>query len=140
MPVTYKQGGQPQALSTPWEEVQSAGPASFSLQWPSEAEYMAAAQAVKEALWLKTLLCTFGIKVGAIKIYCDSQGAIKLRKHPIASIRSKHIDIIHHFARERVSRNPFCFEYISTEALLRSLCACPLQEGVPVKRTSKAYQ
>ena len=56
----------------------------------SEAEYMAAAQAVKEALWLKTLLSDFGIRAAAQKIYCDSQGAIKLLKHPIASIRSKH--------------------------------------------------
>ena len=54
----------------------------------SEAEYMAAAQAIKEALWLKTLLSDFGIGAGAQKIYCDSQGAIKLLKHPIPSIRS----------------------------------------------------
>ena len=30
----------------------------------SEAEYMAAAQAVKEALWLRTLLKDFGITAG----------------------------------------------------------------------------
>ena len=86
----------------------------------SEAEYMAAAHAVKEALWLRTLLCSFEIKVRAVKIYCVSQGAIKLLKHPIASIRSKlkHIDIIHHFARERVYRKEVTFEYISTEEMV----------------------
>ena len=52
---------------------------------------MASAQAVKEALWLRKLLLDFGVKIGAMKIYSDSQGAIKLLKHPIASsIRSKH--------------------------------------------------
>ena len=79
----------------------------------SEAEYMAAAQAVNEALWLRTLLGDFGIRAGAQKIYCDSQGAINLLKNPIASIRSKHIDIIgfHHFTRERVARMEVTFEY-----------------------------
>lgn len=67
---------------------------------------------------LKTLLCNFGVKPGIMKIYCDSQGAIKLLKNPIASVRSKHIDIMRHFARERVSRKEVCFEYISTEFMV----------------------
>ena len=79
---------------------------------------MASAQAVKEALWLMKLLLDFGVKIGAMKIYSDSQGAIKLLKHPIASIRSKHIDVIHHFARERVSRKEVMFEYCSTDAMI----------------------
>ena len=99
----------------------------------SEAEYMAAAQAVKEALWLRTLLCNFGIKVGAMKVYCDSQGAIKLLKHPSASIRSKHIDIIHHFARERVYRN---FEFISTEKMVADC----LPKALPMGNSSFASQ
>ncbi len=92
----------------------------------SEAEYMAAAQAVREALWLRTLLSDFGITAGAMKIYCASQGAIKLLKHPIASIRSKHIDVIHHFARERVARKEVCFEYCSTEGMVADGLTKPL--------------
>ena len=95
----------------------------------SEAEHMAAAQAVKEALWLRTLLSSFGSKVGAMKIYCDSQGAIKLLKHPIASIRSKHIDVIHHFARERVYRKEITFEYISTEDMVADCLTKALPMG-----------
>ncbi len=95
----------------------------------SEAEYMAAARAVKEALWLKMLLSSFGIRAGALKIYCDSQGAIKLLKHPIASIRTKHIDVIHHFARERVSRKEVCFEYCNTEAMIADYLTKALPVG-----------
>ena len=84
----------------------------------SEAEYIAAAQAVKEALWLKTLLSDFGIRAGAQKIYCDSQGAIKLLKHPIPSIRSKHIDVLHHCARDMVMRKEISFQYCSTESMV----------------------
>ena len=48
----------------------------------TEAKYMASAQAVKEALWLKKLMWDFGIQTGAITIFSDNQGAIKLLKHP----------------------------------------------------------
>ena len=57
----------------------------------TEAEYMAAAQAVKEALWLRKLASE--LQYGTMKIYSDNQGAMKLLKHPVASVKSKHIDI-----------------------------------------------
>lgn len=81
----------------------------------TEAEYMAAGYAVKEALWLKKLLIDFGMKLNTISIMCDNQGAIKLLKNAIASMRSKHIDVIHHFVRERVARGEVCFEYCKSE-------------------------
>ena len=61
--------------------------------------YMSSAHAVREAPWIRKLFGYFGIEVGTMPIYTDSQGALKLLKHPIASIRSKNIDVIHHFAR-----------------------------------------
>lgn len=92
----------------------------------SEVEYMAAAQAVEEALWLKTLLSDFGIRSGAQKVYCDSQGAIKLLKHPTASISSKHKNVLHHFARDRVMRKEVSFEYCSTESTVADCFTKPL--------------
>lgn len=92
----------------------------------TEAEYMASAQAVKEALWLKNLFWAFGIKIGTMKIFNDNQGAIKLLKNPIASVRSKHIDVLHHFARERVSRQEVVFEYCSTDVMVADVFTKPL--------------
>jgi hypothetical protein len=69
-----------------------------------EAEYMAAAAAVKEALWLRKLMQDLGCRVSCITIKDDDQGALKILKHPISSARSRHIDVLHHFAREGVQR------------------------------------
>jgi Reverse transcriptase (RNA-dependent DNA polymerase) len=77
----------------------------------AEAEYMAAASAVKEALWLRKLFAAFGMDVTPVRMFCDNQAALKLIKHPIASMRSKHIDVQHHFVRERVARGEVVFEY-----------------------------
>ena len=80
-----------------------------------EAEYMGAASAVKEALWLKKLARDLGLEGEQILIKGDNQGALKLLKHSMSTQRSKHIDVMHHFARERVLRGEVKFEYCSTE-------------------------
>jgi hypothetical protein len=79
-----------------------------------EAEYMGAAAAVKEALWFRKLGADLGMQWSSVRIFCDNQGAIKLLKHPIASQRSKHIDVLHHFARERMARKEVDFDYCPT--------------------------
>jgi len=69
----------------------------------AEAEYMAAAQAVKEALWLRKLIADIGISLKTNQMHKDNQAALTILKNPIASARSKHIDIVYHLARERVT-------------------------------------
>jgi hypothetical protein len=81
-----------------------------------EAEYMGAASAVKEALWLKKLARDLGLEIGQICIKGDFQGALKLLKHSMSTQRSKHIDVMHHFARERVLRGEVRFKYCSIRA------------------------
>ncbi|KAK9824528.1 hypothetical protein WJX72_011105 [[Myrmecia] bisecta] len=92
----------------------------------SEAEYIAAAQAVKEALWLRHLLKDFAESVGAIKIHADNQSALKLMRNPVLSMRSKHIDVVYHFARERVARKEVKFVYAKTENMLADMLTKPV--------------
>jgi hypothetical protein len=80
----------------------------------AEAEYMSAASATKEALWLRKLFAAFGMNVSPVQMMCDNQAAIKLIKHPIASMRSKHIDVQHHFVRERCASGEVVFQYCPT--------------------------
>ncbi len=51
-------------------------------------------------------------------IQCDNQGAISLMKNPTNHARTKHIDVQHHFVRERVENGEVTFEYCSTEDIL----------------------
>lgn len=94
----------------------------------AEAEYMAAASAVKEALWLRKLLCDFTLSSKQpVPILCDNQAALKLLVNPIVSSRSKHIDVLHHFARERVARGEVSFTYCPTDRMI----ADSLTKAVP---------
>ena len=79
---------------------------------------MAAAAATKEALWLRKLINDLQKPVSTVTIRADNQGAIKLLKNPITSLRSKHIDVMYHFARERVMRKEVEFKYVKTELMI----------------------
>ena len=104
----------------------------------TEAEYMAAAHAVKEALWLKKLMGDLCISSCAepVMIYCDNQAAISLLKHPISSQRSKHIDVLHHFARERVARGEVTFNYCSTDRMFADF----LTKAVPEQKFAQCMK
>lgn len=81
-----------------------------------EAEYQAETQATKEAIWLQGLLQHLtGEQPQATIIYCDNQGAIALAKNPQFHARTKHIDIQHHFVREKVAEGKVQLSYIPTD-------------------------
>ncbi|KAJ9509576.1 hypothetical protein QJQ45_011201 [Haematococcus lacustris] len=80
----------------------------------TEAEYQAAADATREALFLRKLLHELCAVSGPVPILCDSQGAVALVKNPVESQRSKHIAVMHHMARERVWRGEVEFSYCPT--------------------------
>jgi hypothetical protein len=82
-----------------------------------EAEYMACAAAVQEAIWLRLLMNDLDMVQGdATVIHNDNQGTIALSKDPVYHARSKHIDIRHHFVQERVAAGDIVLRYMpSTE-------------------------
>ena len=83
----------------------------------TEAEYMAAAAATKEALWLRSLLTALGMTNrinGGVQIACDNQAALKIIANPSITPRSKHIDVLHHFVRERAALRQVQFHGIGT--------------------------
>ncbi|KAG1665162.1 hypothetical protein FOA52_005543 [Chlamydomonas sp. UWO 241] len=91
-----------------------------------EAEYMSASLSAKDALWCRKILPELGLSCNMVNINCDNQGALKLISNPIASQRSKHIDVIHHFVRDRVSRREICFHYVASEHNAADILTKPL--------------
>jgi hypothetical protein len=91
-----------------------------------EAEYMAAAGAAREGLWLRKLLPELGMAVEAPLIWCDNQSCLALLENPRETPKAKHIDVIHHFVRERVQRKEIRFEYVGTEWNVADIFTKPL--------------
>eukprot|EP01018_Ginkgo_biloba_P017047 Gb_30852 [translate_table: standard] len=82
----------------------------------TEAEYMEATHAYKEAIWLKRLCSNIGLKHGAVTLSCDSQSAICLVRNPTFHARIKHIDVQYHFVRDMVEDGRVKLEKVETVA------------------------
>ncbi|KAK8670697.1 hypothetical protein V6N13_037315 [Hibiscus sabdariffa] len=73
----------------------------------TEAEYIAASEAAKEAVWIKKFITELGVVPSisdALELYCDNNGAIAQAKEPRSHQRSKHILRRFHLIREIVER------------------------------------
>lgn len=85
----------------------------------TEAEYMSLSSATQEALWLRQFQNSLKIDGHSsdepMKIHCDNMSAIDLAKTTGYHARSKHIDIRHHFVRQRITEGQVNIEHIGTE-------------------------
>ena len=68
-----------------------------------EVEYMAPSNAIKEAIWLRTLLGELNfLQVSATMIHTNNQSCIVLAYNPVNYSHAKHIDIKHYFICEHI--------------------------------------
>ena len=95
---------------------------------PTEAEYIAMADGLKEAIFLR-YIWSFIVSdrdVGCTKVKEDNVGALHLANNPATTPNSKHIDMCHHFIRERVARKEFkvvmCRQNCSTQTFSLNHC------------------
>ena len=88
-----------------------------------EAEYVAAAEAAREAIWLTNLIAEISVKVLPVPITLneDNEGAIALAKNPVGHGRNKHIQLRHHFLRELVNTGKIVMTKIPTESQLADI-------------------
>jgi hypothetical protein len=85
----------------------------------TEAEYMATSQCTKEAIWLRKFMADVGlVQVGATSIMCDNQGCIALAKNLTHHSCTKHIDIQHHFIREKLESGEIGLKYCPTQDMV----------------------
>ena len=88
----------------------------------TEAEYVAACLATKEAVWLRSLLADLNfIQEEPTVVQEDNQGAIAMSKNPKFNARTKHIDIKHHFIREKVENGELVLKYCPTNDMIADM-------------------
>ena len=92
----------------------------------AEAEYMASADATRQAIWLRLLLDDLGEPQTTMTILNDNQACIQLSKNPVHHDRSKHIDMRHHFLRDHVNSNTIELLHVPTADNLADLLTKPL--------------
>jgi hypothetical protein len=80
-----------------------------------EAEYMAMPNCSCQVVWIKTLMEEVGIKLKAIPLYGDNQGAIFIASNPVQESRTKHIDIQYHYIREVYAAKKVDLMFVSGE-------------------------
>ncbi|GJV02255.1 putative ribonuclease H-like domain-containing protein [Tanacetum coccineum] len=65
-----------------------------------EAEYVAALSCCGQVLWIQNQLLDYGYNFMHTKIYIDNESTICIVKNPVFHLKTKHIEIRHHFTRD----------------------------------------
>ncbi|GJR21334.1 putative ribonuclease H-like domain-containing protein [Tanacetum coccineum] len=66
----------------------------------TEAEYVAASSCCGQVLWIQNQLLDYGYNFMHTKIFIDNNSTICIIKNPVFHLKTKHIEIRHHFIRD----------------------------------------
>ena len=92
------------------------------------AEFMALRFAVEEAIAIKYLLQSLGVKIrGPIKIYSDSQSALDSSVILGTELKRKHVALAFHAVREAFAHNVVSLYKITTDDNPADMCTKALQ-------------
>lgn len=126
--------------TTGWVVTMAGAPVSWASQRQKtvatstmDAEYVAAAEAAKEAVWVRGFVNDLripGVKIDKIPVFIDNNSALKLTKNPESHQKSKHIDIKHHFIREKVEEGVIDTKRVSTRDNIADILTKPLPRDV----------
>ncbi|CAL8998022.1 unnamed protein product [Prunus brigantina] len=96
------------------DDMRSTSGYAFNLG--SGAEYVSAAEATAQAIWLRFVLSDFGEEqVGATTILCDNTSAIAITKNPVHHHKTRHINRRFHFIRDALQNGEIDLLYCKTE-------------------------
>ncbi|CAL9010595.1 unnamed protein product [Prunus brigantina] len=93
----------------------------------AEAEYMSAAEATTQAVWLRFVLSDFGEEqVEPTQLLCDNTSAIAISKNPVHHHKTRHINRRFHFIRDALQNGEIDLLYCKTEEQLADIFTKPL--------------
>ncbi|MCO5600249.1 hypothetical protein L7F22_054359 [Adiantum nelumboides] len=96
----------------------------------TEAEYVAASKATKEAIWPDCLVSDLGISIETPILHCGRRSAIMLAKNPIFHAKTKHISVKYHFIQDVVEDKHMQLVKVHIDDNLADL----LTKGLPSKQ------
>ena len=103
----------------------------------AEAEYISAGSCCAQFLWMKATLSDFGIKFQQVSFLCDNESVMKLTNNPVQHLRTKHIDVRHHFIRDHQQKGDISIESVGTEDQLADIFTKSLDEKMFYKLRNK---
>ena len=95
----------------------------------AEAEYIAASEAAKEALYLRLTLNTFFLmekQIQTVILKEDNESCILIGSNPELHQRTKHIDMRYHFLRDHIKKGDIALEWTPTTDQLANGLTKPL--------------
>ncbi|KAI4312338.1 hypothetical protein MLD38_037155 [Melastoma candidum] len=82
----------------------------------TEAEYRALANGAAKVLWLQKLLRELQVNFQKPSVlYCDNLSTIHLAANPIFHARTKHVEIDHHFVREKILSGTLTVQHVPSD-------------------------
>ena len=116
--------------------LQAGGPTSWGSKYQptvalstTEAEYMALTRGAQQVLWMHSAMSEVGFpQPKPAVLYGDNTGAVCLTENTKHNARVKHIDIRHHYIRERVKEGDIHVNHIPSKDNLADLLTKPLSK------------
>lgn len=101
----------------------------------AEAEYLAASQATREAIWMRHFFEEIGRSHHdqVIEIFTDNMSALKMSQNPILHNRTKHIDIPVHHIRDEVQKGRVVIKHLPGEENPADIFTKPLARDAHFK-------
>ncbi|KAG8482395.1 hypothetical protein CXB51_027330 [Gossypium anomalum] len=93
----------------------------------SEAEYRSLANCVAELLWVKQLLDELGMSPCQFPVvWCDNTSTMSMAANPTHHARVKHIEIDHHFIREKVLDGTLLVNFVPSDKQVADVLTKPI--------------
>ncbi|WRX25989.1 Reverse transcriptase [Theobroma cacao] len=111
-------------------ELSSGENKSVVAQSLAESEYVAAAEAAYQALWLRKLLMDIKFEQKfPTDLFIDNKSAISIVKNPVWHGKTKHINVKYHAVRDIVEKNEINVQYCPSELQLADIFTKPFQKS-----------